>query len=104
MLIPGQTTTSLGIEIAAFGGFALAGASGFSLSASLSALGGFLVGAAVGGVAVERLGQHRGRLVVVAESCGREFVSVRVPRGEPGRADGNGVQSGRSRDGARVFA
>jgi uncharacterized membrane protein YoaK (UPF0700 family) len=48
-----------------FVGFALAGASGFSLSASLSALAGFLVGAAVGGIAVERLGGHRGRLVVV---------------------------------------
>jgi uncharacterized membrane protein YoaK (UPF0700 family) len=48
-----------------FVGFALAGASGFSLSASLSALGGFLVGAAAGGVAVERQGRHRGRLVVI---------------------------------------
>src|SRR3954465_11467415 len=48
-----------------FVGFALAGASGFSLSASVSALAGFLVGAAVGGIAVERLGGHRGRLVVV---------------------------------------
>ena len=34
-----------------FVGFALAGASGFSLAASLSALGGFLVGAAIGGLA-----------------------------------------------------
>jgi uncharacterized membrane protein YoaK (UPF0700 family) len=48
-----------------FVGFALAGASGFSLSASLSALAGFLVGAAVGGIAVERLGGHRGRLLGV---------------------------------------
>src|SRR3954452_15064945 len=48
-----------------FVGFALAGASGFSLSASVSALAGFLVGAAAGGVAVERLGGHRGRLVGV---------------------------------------
>src|SRR5919201_6283949 len=46
-----------------FVGFALAGAAGFSNAASLSALGGFLVGAAVGGVAVDRLGSHRGRLV-----------------------------------------
>src|SRR3954467_4250067 len=44
-----------------FVGFALAGAPGFSLAASLSALGGFLVGAAIGGVAVDRLGAHRGR-------------------------------------------
>ncbi len=49
----------------AFIGFALAGASGFSLSASLSALGGFLVGAALGGLVVERFGWHRGRLVAV---------------------------------------
>jgi uncharacterized membrane protein YoaK (UPF0700 family) len=47
-----------------FVGFALAGAPGFSLAASLSALGGFLVGAGIGGVAVDRLGSHRGRLVV----------------------------------------
>jgi uncharacterized membrane protein YoaK (UPF0700 family) len=46
-----------------FVGFALAGAPGFSLAASLSAIGGFLVGAAIGGVAVDRL-SHRGRLVV----------------------------------------
>ena len=48
-----------------FVGFALAGASGFSLAASLSALVGFLIGAAIGGIAVERLGAHRGRLLVV---------------------------------------
>ena len=48
-----------------FVGFALAGASGFSLSASLSALAGFLVGAAVGGATVERLGEHRGRLLTI---------------------------------------
>jgi uncharacterized membrane protein YoaK (UPF0700 family) len=47
-----------------FVGFALAGAPGFSLAASLSALGGFLVGAAIGGVAVDRLESHRGRLVI----------------------------------------
>jgi uncharacterized membrane protein YoaK (UPF0700 family) len=46
-----------------FVGFALAGASGFSLAASLSALGGFLVGAAIGGATADRLGSHRGRLV-----------------------------------------
>jgi uncharacterized membrane protein YoaK (UPF0700 family) len=49
-----------------FIGFALAGASGFSLSASLSALAGFLIGAAVGGALVERRGAHRGRLVAIA--------------------------------------
>jgi uncharacterized membrane protein YoaK (UPF0700 family) len=47
-----------------FVGFALAGASGFSLAASLSALGGFLMGAAIGGVAVDRLDSHRGRLML----------------------------------------
>src|SRR5438309_7013908 len=46
-----------------FIGFALAGASGFSLAASLSALAGFLVGAAAGGALAARLGAHRGRLV-----------------------------------------
>jgi uncharacterized membrane protein YoaK (UPF0700 family) len=51
-----------------FVGFALAGASGFSLAASLSALGGFLAGAAVGGVVVDRLGSHRGRLVAAVAS------------------------------------
>jgi uncharacterized membrane protein YoaK (UPF0700 family) len=59
-----------------FVGFALAGASGFSLSASLSALAGFLVGAAVGGVAVERFGSHRGRLVRIV--AGGELVFVLV--------------------------
>src|SRR3954464_5023938 len=59
-----------------FVGFAVAGASGFSLSASLSALAGFLFGAAIGGVAVERLGSHRGRLL--AAVTGGEFVLVLV--------------------------
>ena len=49
----------------AFIGFALAPASGFSLSASLSGLAGFLVGAAAGGVLVERRGAHRGRLLTL---------------------------------------
>ena len=59
-----------------FIGFALAGASGFSLSASLSALGGFLVGAGLGGVAVDRLGAHRGRLVTAV--VGGELVLLLV--------------------------
>jgi uncharacterized membrane protein YoaK (UPF0700 family) len=45
-------------------GFALAGAAGFSIAASLSALGGFLVGAAIGGIAVDRLASHRGHLII----------------------------------------
>jgi uncharacterized membrane protein YoaK (UPF0700 family) len=57
-----------------FIGFAVAGASGFSLSASLSALAGFLVGAAVGGVLVARLGSHRGRLTTVI--TGGELVLI----------------------------
>src|SRR5262245_53883817 len=57
-----------------FIGFAVAGASGFSLSASLSALAGFLVGAAVGGVLVTRLGSHRGRLTTVI--TGGELVLI----------------------------
>jgi uncharacterized membrane protein YoaK (UPF0700 family) len=59
-----------------FIGFAIAGASGFSLSASLSALAGFLVGAAVGGAAVERFGAHRGRLVAIA--AGGELALVLI--------------------------
>lgn len=48
-----------------FVGFALAGASGFSLTASLVGLGGFLVGAGAGGRLVIRLGQERSRLLAV---------------------------------------
>jgi uncharacterized membrane protein YoaK (UPF0700 family) len=55
-----------------FVGFALAGASGFSLEASLSALGGFLIGAAIGGLAVDRLGTHRGHLLLAV--AGAELV------------------------------
>jgi uncharacterized membrane protein YoaK (UPF0700 family) len=57
-----------------FIGFAVAGASGFSLSASLSALAGFLVGAAVGGFLVDRIGSHRGRVVAVV--AGGELVLI----------------------------
>ena len=59
-----------------FVGFAVAGASGFSLSASLSALAGFLVGAAAGGAVVERLGSHRGRLLAVV--AGGELLLILV--------------------------
>jgi uncharacterized membrane protein YoaK (UPF0700 family) len=57
-----------------FIGFAVAGASGFSLSASLSALAGFLVGAAVGGFLVDRIGSHRGRVPAVV--AGGELVLI----------------------------
>src|ERR1700748_3551644 len=46
-----------------FVGFALAGASGVSLSASLSALAGLLGGGAAFGAVSERVGTRRGRLV-----------------------------------------
>jgi uncharacterized membrane protein YoaK (UPF0700 family) len=46
-----------------FIGFALAGASGFSLSASIGALLGFLAGAFVGGRLVDRLAGHRGLML-----------------------------------------
>ena len=66
-----------------FVGFALAGASGFSLAASLSALAGFLAGAAVGGSTVERLGAHRGRLVAVVASA--ELLLVLIALAASGR-------------------
>jgi uncharacterized membrane protein YoaK (UPF0700 family) len=59
-----------------FVGFALAGASGFSLSASVSALAGFVIGAAAGGLVVDRLGSHRGRVLSVV--AGGELVLVAV--------------------------
>jgi uncharacterized membrane protein YoaK (UPF0700 family) len=59
-----------------FVGFAIAGASGFSLGASLSALAGFLLGAAAGGSAADRIGAHRGRLV--AALAGGELVVLLV--------------------------
>jgi len=55
-----------------FIGFALAGASGFSLIASLLALVGFLVGAAACAPAISRWRTARGRLLAVvttAERC-----------------------------------
>ncbi len=59
-----------------FVGFALAGASGFSLSASLSALAGFLVGAAIGGAMGERLAEHRGRLLTAVAGLELALVAV----------------------------
>jgi uncharacterized membrane protein YoaK (UPF0700 family) len=55
-----------------FLGFALAGASGFSLAASLVALGAFSLGALGGGRLNTELGAHRGRLLAVTgavEAC-----------------------------------
>lgn len=55
-----------------FLGFALAGASGFSITASLVALGAFSLGALAGGRLNTELGAHRGRLLAVTgavEAC-----------------------------------
>ena len=46
-----------------FIGFALAGATGYSLWGSLVALAAFLLGAWVGGFAISRFGAHRGKLL-----------------------------------------
>src|SRR5439155_20814044 len=51
-----------------FLGFALAGATGFSIPASLVALGCFASGAIIGGRVASSLGDHRGRLLGVASS------------------------------------
>jgi uncharacterized membrane protein YoaK (UPF0700 family) len=51
-----------------FLGFAIAGASGFSIPASLVALGSFAFGALMGGKAVSTWGQHRGHLLTAATS------------------------------------
>jgi len=57
-----------------FVGFALAGASGFSIPASFSALGAFSLGAVSGGRFGRRFGGHRGHLL--AASCGLEALLV----------------------------
>src|ERR1700753_3025504 len=49
-----------------FLGFALAGATGFSIPASLAALGSFVCGALVGGRLASGLGHHRGHLLAAA--------------------------------------
>jgi uncharacterized membrane protein YoaK (UPF0700 family) len=51
-----------------FLGFAIAGASGFSIPASLVALGSFVLGAFVGGKAGSGLGRHRGHLLAATTS------------------------------------
>jgi uncharacterized membrane protein YoaK (UPF0700 family) len=69
-------------------GFALAGASGFSVSASLAALGGFALGALIGGRASTQLGGHRGRLLAVAVAVEALLVgaavAVAATAGNPG--------------------
>jgi uncharacterized membrane protein YoaK (UPF0700 family) len=79
----------------AFVGFALAGASGFSLAASLSALGGFLLGAAIGGATAHRLGSHRGRLLCAV--AGGELVLLLVAlvaTAAIGHSPGGGAKAG----------
>ena len=49
-----------------FLGFALAGATGFSIPASLVALGSFVCGALIGGKVASGLGHHRGHLLAAA--------------------------------------
>lgn len=69
-------------------GFALAGASGFSVSASLAALGGFALGALIGGRVSTQLGGHRGRLLAVAVAVEALLVgaavAVAATTGNPG--------------------
>ena len=60
----------------AFIGFALAGASGFSLSASVLALAGFLLGAAVTGSVIGRWRPLRGRLLAVATTAELVLLAV----------------------------
>ena len=80
----------------AFVGFALGGASGFSLAASLTALVGFLLGAAAGGAITGRLLVHRGHVVAVI--AGGELVlllialvAFAVTGSHPGAAARDGI-------------
>jgi uncharacterized membrane protein YoaK (UPF0700 family) len=61
-----------------FLGFALAGASGFSIAASLVALAAFALGAMAGGHLNSRLGAHRGRLLATATAVEACLVAVSV--------------------------
>jgi uncharacterized membrane protein YoaK (UPF0700 family) len=51
-----------------FLGFAIAGATGFSIPASLVALGSFVFGALIGGKLASQLGHHRGQLLTATTS------------------------------------
>jgi uncharacterized membrane protein YoaK (UPF0700 family) len=59
-----------------FLGFAVAGASGFSIAASLVALASFGAGSVLGGRIVQRFGHHRGRHVAVATATQGLFLIV----------------------------
>jgi uncharacterized membrane protein YoaK (UPF0700 family) len=57
-------------------GFAIAGAPGLSVPASLAALAAFLLGALAGGRIAMRLGDHRGRHLRTAATCGAPLLLV----------------------------
>src|SRR5688572_8280104 len=68
-----------------FLGFALAGASGFSIAASLIALGAFSLGALAGGRLSTQLGAHRGRLLASAGAVEASLVAATpTDAGHPG--------------------
>lgn len=72
-------------------GFALAGASSFSVSASLAALGGFALGALIGGRVSTQLGGHRGRLLAVAVAVEALLVGAAVAVAATAGNPGSGV-------------
>jgi uncharacterized membrane protein YoaK (UPF0700 family) len=59
-------------------GFALVGATGFSIAASLVAIASFALGALVGGKVGSRLGQHRGHLLSTAATMQAAFMAAAV--------------------------
>ncbi len=74
-----------------FLGFALAGASGFSIPASLTALGAFCLGALLGGRLATKLGAHRGRLLTVATVLEALLVAASVVVAEVVDQPGSGA-------------
>jgi uncharacterized membrane protein YoaK (UPF0700 family) len=74
-----------------FLGFALAGASGFSLAASLVALAAFSLGALAGGRLSKALGAHRGWLLAVAAAVEACLVAASVGIAATTANPGSGV-------------
>ena len=74
-----------------FLGFALAGASGFSITASLVALGAFSLGALAGGRLSTEAGANRGRLLAVAGAVEACLVVASVGIAATAGAPGSGV-------------
>ncbi len=74
-----------------FLGFALAGATGFSIPASLAALGAFSLGALIGGRLIARLGTHRGRLLAVASAVEALLLAAAVAVAATAGSPGSGV-------------